>query len=77
MDGLETLFSQTLFTCARAVLKAFNNRKYIYLVTLKLDYNLLKEQEKKAAEERGMGNPPERLPTVWSLVRGGLSLGVY
>merc|ERR1711862_1088959 len=52
IDGLETLFSQTLFTACRAVLKAFNNRKYIYMVTLKQDYNLLKEQEKKAKEEK-------------------------
>ena len=53
-DGLETLFSQTYFTTANAILKALNNRRFIYFCTLKLDYNVLKEQEKKAAEERGL-----------------------
>ncbi len=52
-DGLETLFSQTMFTTCKAILKAFNNRKYIYFVTLKQEYSVLKEQEKKAQEERG------------------------
>ncbi|XP_035827636.1 hydrocephalus-inducing protein [Aplysia californica] len=51
-DGLETLFSQTLFTTANAILKALNNRRFIYFCTLKLDFNILKEQEKKAQEER-------------------------
>merc|ERR1712110_1101697 len=51
-DGLETLFSQTYFTTANAILKALNNRRFIYFCTLKLDFNVLKEQEKKAAEER-------------------------
>lgn len=52
-DGLETLFSQTLFTTTNAILKSLNNRRFIYFVTLKLDYAVLKEQEKKAQEERG------------------------
>ncbi len=42
-----------MFTTSRAILKAFNNRKYIYFVTLKQDLNALKEQEKKAQEEKG------------------------
>merc|ERR1711879_132153 len=50
-DGLETLFSQTYFTTSNAILKAINNRRFIYFVTLKLDFNVLKEQEKKALEE--------------------------
>ena len=53
IDGLETLFSQTMLTTARAILKAFNNRKYIYLLTLKHDYSMLKEQERKNNEEKG------------------------
>ncbi|CAL1528045.1 unnamed protein product [Lymnaea stagnalis] len=51
-DGLETSFSQNYFTAAHAVLKALNNRRFIYFVTLKMDYNVLKEQEKKAHEEK-------------------------
>ena len=52
-DGLETLFSQTYFTTSNAILKALNNRRFIYFCTLKLDFNILKEQEKKAMEEAG------------------------
>lgn len=52
-DGLETLFAQNQHTAASAVLKALNNRRFIFFITLKLDYNHLKEQEKKEQEERG------------------------
>ena len=53
-DGLETLFAQNMFTAVNAILKALNNRRFIYFCTLKLDYNVLKEQEKKDQEEKGM-----------------------
>ena len=52
-DGLETLFAQNQHQTCRVILKALNNRKYIYMVTLKHDYNILKEQEKMAEEEKG------------------------
>lgn len=52
-DGLENLFAQNLYITAHAILRALNNRRFIYFVTMKLDYNVLKEQEKKAEEERG------------------------
>jgi hydrocephalus-inducing protein len=55
IDGLETLFAQNMFTAVNAILKALNNRRYIFAVSLKLDYALLKEQEKKEMEERGEG----------------------
>lgn len=51
-DGLENLFAQNLYITAHAILRALNNRRFIYFVTMKLDYNVLKEQEKKAEEER-------------------------
>ncbi|XP_059164892.1 hydrocephalus-inducing protein homolog isoform X11 [Physella acuta] len=51
-DGLDTLFSLNYFMTASAILKALNNRRFIYFVTLKLDYNVLKEQEKRAQEEK-------------------------
>ena len=52
-DGLETLFCPNMASAAVAILKAFNNRKYMYFVTLKMDYNILKENERKAEEEKG------------------------
>ena len=52
-DGLETLFAQNQSVAASAILKALNNRRFIFFITLKLDYNRLKEQEKKDQEERG------------------------
>ena len=55
LDGLETLFSQNHISTCNAILRALNNRKYMHFVTLKQDYNLLKEQEKKAQEEKGLG----------------------
>ena len=53
-DGLETLFAQNQYTAASAILKALNNRRFIFFITLKLDYNRLKEQEKKEQEEKGL-----------------------
>lgn len=54
IDGLETLFSQNYYTTLHALLKALNNRKFMYMVTLKQQYALLKEKEKKAKEEQGI-----------------------
>ena len=45
------LFSQNMFTAAHAVLKALDNPKYMFFINLKLDCNVLKEQEKQATEE--------------------------
>lgn len=52
-DGLENMFAQNLYITAHAILRSLNNRRFIYFVTMKLDYTILKEQEKKAEEERG------------------------
>ena len=52
-DGLETLFAQNLYTTAHAILRSLNNRRFIYFITLKLEYAKLKEQEKKEQEEKG------------------------
>ena len=52
-DGLETLFAQNMFTAVNAILKSLNNRRFIYFCSLKLDYAVLKEQEKKDQEEKG------------------------
>ena len=52
-DSLDTLFSQNYYTTANCILKALNNRKYLYFITLKLDYNMMKEQERKRQQEQG------------------------
>jgi len=53
-DGLESLFCQNMVSAANCVLKAFNNRKYLFFVTLKYDYATMKELEKQAAEAEGV-----------------------
>ena len=52
-DGLETLFAFSQVDAARSILKAFNNRKYIYFVTMKLTYEAFKENEKRELQEKG------------------------
>ncbi|CAF0787663.1 unnamed protein product [Brachionus calyciflorus] len=52
IDGLDTLFSQNHLLAASAVLKAFNNRRYIYFVILKSDFQKYKEHLNKLNEEK-------------------------
>ena len=52
-DGLETVFSQNMYTAALAILTALNNRTHLYFVTMKLDYSELKKQEQAMQEEQG------------------------
>jgi hydrocephalus-inducing protein len=52
IDGLDTLFCQNYLLAATAVLKAFNNRRYIYFVTMKSDFQKYKEQLNKIQEEK-------------------------
>jgi hydrocephalus-inducing protein len=56
IDGLDTLFSQNQFTALHALLKALNNRKFMYMVTLKQQYQMLKEKEKQSAAEQGLAH---------------------
>ncbi len=53
LDGLETVFSQNIASTCLTVLRAVNNRKFIYFVSLKLEYAVMKEHEKRAQEEKG------------------------
>jgi len=53
-DGLESLFTQNIHCSLQFILKAVNNRKYIYAVGLKLDYNIIKEKEKEMEAEKGI-----------------------
>ncbi len=50
IDSLETLFCPNLLNAATAVLKAFNNRRYIYCFTLKSDFHKYKEQLNRILE---------------------------
>jgi hypothetical protein len=52
IDGLDTLFAQNYLFAATAILKAFNNRRFIYCVTLKSDFQKYKEQLNKIQEEK-------------------------
>ena len=52
IDSLETLFAQNYLLAATAVLKAFNNRRYIYFVTIKSDFQKYKEQMARVQEEK-------------------------
>ncbi len=52
IDGLDTLFLQNNLHAATAILKAFNNRRYIYCFTLKSDFQKYKEEMNKIHEEK-------------------------
>ena len=53
-DGLESSFTHSLYSSAHCILKALNNRAYLFAIALKLDYSVIKENEKHAEEEKGM-----------------------
>ena len=52
IDGLDTLFAQNYLLAASTVLKAFNNRRYIFCFTMKSDYKKYIEQQNKILEEK-------------------------
>ncbi|MGH0142284.1 UNVERIFIED_CONTAM: hypothetical protein FKN15_002866 [Acipenser sinensis] len=52
-DSLETLYSRSMTSTLQAILKALNNRRYIYLINLKHDYTAFKAREKAQKEEEG------------------------
>ena len=54
IDGLDTLFAQNYLLAATAVLKAFNNRRYIYFVTMKSDFQKYKENMAQIQEEKSI-----------------------
>ena len=61
IDGLDTLFAQNHLLAMTAVLKAFNNRRYIYCVTMKTDYQKYKENLAKAQEEKAKAKKEKEL----------------
>jgi len=52
-DGLNSIFASSYVHTLHSVLKAINNRKYIFVVTLKNDYNTIKQQQKRVQAEKG------------------------
>ena len=53
VDGLETLFSPNHTATTNAILKVFNNRKFIFFITLRLEQPVLQAREKRQQEEKG------------------------
>lgn len=53
-DGLETMFTTSLPTALTILLRAINNRKYIYAITLKFGYETLKEHNAAKCREEGI-----------------------
>jgi len=51
-DGLASQFISTYQTTAALILKATNNRKYIFFVNLKMTLDDIKQREKAIEEER-------------------------
>lgn len=53
IDGLDSLFAPSMVATATSILRALNNRKYIFFVTLMLSHARLKTVEEKQKEEQG------------------------
>ena len=51
-DGLTSQFISTYQTIAALILKATNNRKYIFFVNLKMTLDEIKHRERVIEEER-------------------------
>ena len=52
-DGLDSVFTSSYVHTLHVVLKALNNRKHIFAVTLKNDYNTIKQQQRRLHAEQG------------------------
>ena len=52
-DGLESTFAANMTSCANALLRAINNRKYIFAVTLKFSKERLKMIDERKKAEKG------------------------
>ncbi|XP_042303381.1 LOW QUALITY PROTEIN: hydrocephalus-inducing protein homolog [Sceloporus undulatus] len=50
-DGLETIFARSLTSTLLCLLKAINNRRYIYFVNLSQDFAAMKAREKSKQEQ--------------------------
>ena len=52
-DSLDTLFAQNAHSAVHAVLRALNNRRHIYMVTLRMQYQQLKDKQQLLQEAKG------------------------
>ena len=55
IDGINSIFCAGYTNSARTLLKAINNRKYIYFLTLKLNFDSFYKNYKKKIEEEQKG----------------------
>uniref|UniRef100_A0A8C4S4T7 HYDIN axonemal central pair apparatus protein n=1 Tax=Erpetoichthys calabaricus TaxID=27687 RepID=A0A8C4S4T7_ERPCA len=60
-DSLETLYCRSLANALGVVLKAINDRKYIFMIDLKHDYASLKAREKAKKDAEGRGQETQNL----------------
>ncbi|OXB57221.1 hypothetical protein ASZ78_016396 [Callipepla squamata] len=71
-DGLETLFARSMASALLCLLKAVNNRPYIYFINLFQDYASWKAKEVAAKEQEGAGQicvlAPSTEPCVYLLM---------
>ena len=52
-DGLDSVFANSFVHTLYSVLKALNNRKHIYAITLKNDFSTIKQQQAMLQAEKG------------------------
>lgn len=55
-DGLETMFARSTVSALFCLLKAINNRRYIYFVNLFQDFAAMKAREISKQEQEGKNN---------------------
>ena len=52
-DGLDSVFTSSFVHTLYSILKALNNRKHIYAITLKNDFTTIKQQHAMLQAEKG------------------------
>lgn len=53
VDGLDSMFTQNYVHTLQAVLKALGNRKYMYFISSRQEYNELVEERQRLQKEEG------------------------
>jgi len=52
-DGLDSVFASSYVHSLHSVLKALNNRKHIFTITMKNDFTTIKQQQQRVQAEKG------------------------
>ena len=52
-DGFDSVFASSYVHTLHSVLKALNNRKHIFAITLKNDFTTIKQLQKRLQAEKG------------------------